>query len=165
MPTVKTLLENWSSMLALPKPKILPARSLSASFYERKGRSHVIHVRQSKSSTELAFHELGHFFLEVHYGSLVPTRSFTNLFGNREEAYDSPLLNVPGVRHLAARYHGFLNRYAELHPEEDWAECFCAVMLAIHKNEDLPDYEDPDLNKKIEFVQKMIDKALKKGGS
>jgi hypothetical protein len=164
MPTIRTLLETWSSMLALPKPKILPARSLSASFYERKGRSHVIHVRQSLSSTELAFHELGHFFLEVHFGSLIPARSFTSLFGDRDEAYDSPLLNVPGARKLPAKYYGFLNRYAETHPEEDWAECFAAVMMHIHEDEDLPDYEDEELQKKLEYVQKMVQKALKKGG-
>ena len=163
MSAIKLLLQNWSSMLCLPNPKILPSSVLKPSHYERKGRSHQIHVRFTLDGTELAFHELGHFFLEVHFGRIVPRATFEFLFGSRDDDYDSPLLNVPGVRHLPAEHEGYLNLYAETHPEEDWAECFALVMMSIHQNEDLPEYEDEDLNRKLRFVARAIDKALKKG--
>lgn len=165
MLAVKSLLQDWSSMLSLPNPKILPSSILRPSHYERKGRSHQIHVRFSLDGTELAFHELGHFFLEIHFGKIVPKASFETLFGNRNDAYDSPLLNLPGARLLPAEHMGYLNLYAEAHPEEDWAECFSLVMMSIHRNEDLPEFDDNELNRKLRFVARAVDKALKKGAA
>ena len=162
---VKSLLQDWSSMLSLPNPKILPSSLLKPSHYERKGRSHQIHVRIGLDSTALAFHELGHFFIEVHFGGLVPKASFTALFGNRDEAYDSPLLSIPGVRYLPAEHEGYLNLYAETHPEEDWAECFSHVMMSIHSGQDLPEVDDRELQRKLNFVARAIDKAMRKGAA
>lgn len=165
MLAIKSLLQDWSSMLSLPNPKILPSSILRPSHYERKGRSHQLHVRFSLDSTALAFHELGHFFLEIHFGKIVPKAAFKVLFGNRDEDYDSPLLNVPGVRYLPSEHMGYLNLYAETHPEEDWAECFALVMLSIHNGEDLPEFEDRELQRKLKFVARAIDKALKEGAA
>lgn len=164
MTNIKTLLHTWAELLALPKPKVESSKILESSFYERRGRSHVIHVRMTAGATELAFHELGHFFLDVHYGNLLPEKGFLRLFGDLEEAYDSPLLDVPGVRHLPPRYEGFVSRYAEVHPEEDWAETFAVVMGFIHRNEDLELTDDALLDRKLLFAEKAINKAIKKSG-
>lgn len=162
MPDIETLIHNWAQLLALPKPKVLPSKILESSYYEKKGRSHVIHVRWTPENSDLLFHELGHFFLDVHHGKLVPAKTFDKLFGDLEEPYDSPLLNVPGLRHLPARYEGFVSRYAEIHPEEDWAETFALVMGFIRRNKDLELTGDRLLDRKILFIEKSINKAIEK---
>lgn len=162
MSRTETLIHNWAELLALPKPKVVPSSFLESSYYERKGRSHIIHVRHSLDRTSLLFHELGHFFLEVHHGKLVSARGFSKHFGDRDEPYDSILLNVPGLRHLPSEHEGFVSRYAEVHPEEDWAESFATVMKFVHKCRDLELTGDRILDAKLLFIEKAINKAIDK---
>jgi hypothetical protein len=76
-------------------------------------------------------HEIGHFYYErlIVAGGFI--QEFRALFGDERRDYAEALSHYYENQLFANWQHDFVSAYAQVHPFEDWAECF-AHYLHIH---------------------------------
>lgn len=123
---------------------------------EKNGAIIFIPKRTKERSTlrELVFHELGHAYVHNYK---IP-KYIINAFGNFD---DIPFLDYQYrimKNYSGQRNEGFVSRYAEVSPEEDFAETFSFVISGRkHFNGYYIDYQhDNKLKNKIKSVEKLL---------
>lgn len=89
-------------------------------------------------------HEIGHYYFErlVVSGGFI--EEFRALFGDEQRDYAEALAQYYEQQLFANWQHDFVSAYAQVHPFEDWAECF-AHYLHIH---DILETAGCEVNKK-----------------
>lgn len=100
---------------------------------------------------DIYLHEAGHWFTD--YFEVVERGDFVRRFG---DTFGYPTYAFRWVKNWLGVHDGFdpdkhISSYAAIAPEEDWCECFSAVLLG----------EDPDdyprtIRSKLRYVQKRI---------
>lgn len=159
---LKVLLDTITGKLGLNTHRLLRL-PLKSSFCLASFHLDVIsiadHLTKQEEKDHL-IHEIGHAFFSEYYGIAINKLQFRRLFGNPDERY-----------YLTLWYLGFedytdweesaehISKYAQVHPQEDFAETFVEAWNCIQKKEEY-DYGDKLLNRKVNFVKKAILKVM-----
>jgi hypothetical protein len=134
------------------------AKHTGHNFYE-------IRIRGSATDQRsIAYHEIGHLFLDHYLGSHIPVTRIKRLFGDVSGPYPNASLAML-TRSMAPTQLGFVSLYAQSCPEEDWAEAFGHTLEAIVDGEALDCEADALLCAKIEFILQCITSVNKRFAS
>lgn len=104
--------------------------------------------RKCNSRYATLYHEVGHA-LDERLG-LSETAAFRKVFGDASKRYKG----TDDARLFQSPSEGFVSAYAESHPVEDFADTFAAYIMGY-------EYDDPVIEEKMGYVEKVIKKALK----
>lgn len=154
MPCPIKLIHKYSNKLKLPSRTILRTDAARPGYYYCRTReSHIIRI-PSKGwyDAHICLHEVGHFFLHVHYRSAVPAGTFRKIFGPREVGSTGRARLARKLLHTTRLRAGFVSSYAQVSPEEDWAETFSVALQAVEEDHELDLEDDTTLSLKLEFV-------------
>ena len=113
-------------------------------------------MRKIHSAVHDLRHEYGHAAIWHVYEKVGP-KEFAKLFGSLWFPYEDHLFICYQYRRLDKR--NYLSKYAQVHPAEDFAECFAHYLK--YKG-DIARYKDrPGVYEKMKFVEKVV-KCLQK---
>jgi hypothetical protein len=98
-------------------------------------------------------HELGHAFFAKE--EVCRSRKAQELFGDFDKKYrgTTGLILSPLLR----ENDDYVTKYAQTHPEEDFADSFAFVVINGNR---IPTDADGEVKRKMSFIRKLVNKAL-----
>ena len=100
-------------------------------------------------------HELGHAFFDKF--DVADMSRAHDLFGDFNQEGFGTKGFVMSV--LLPKEEGFITKYARLHPDEDFADCFALLVLSDNK---IPEeIKDRKILSKLRFIRKLIRESLR----
>lgn len=85
-------------------------------------------------------HESGHYFFDRLIVTDAQRDAFRALFGDEREDYDRALTNYYENKDIMVRESHMISAYSQVHPLEDWAECWAHYLHMMDTLETASDY-------------------------
>jgi len=85
-------------------------------------------------------HESGHYYFEQLIATEALREEFRSLFGDERQDYDSALADYYSNKEHMVRQQDMISAYAQVHPFEDWAECWAHYLHMMDTLETASDY-------------------------
>lgn len=100
------------------------------------------------------YHEIGHAVFERM--DIINCEEANELFGDFEEDYEGTWGLIKSAMYSEAE--GYISKYAQSHPEEDFAECFSCL---VSNNNKIPkSIRDEEVIAKLKYVKRIINETI-----
>lgn len=100
------------------------------------------------------YHEVGHAVFERM--DIINCEEANELFGDFEEDYEGTWGLIKSS--MYSEREGYISKYAQSHPEEDFAECFAYLM---ERNNRIPKtMRDKEILAKLKYVKRIISETI-----